>query len=73
MEAMRLKMEALQAHLTRRLARLATAGIADASASRSLARLKIEACRIFASAGGSRANFERLWPGLYEAALKRRL
>ena len=35
------------------------------------ARLKIEACRMFAAAGGSRANFERLWPSIFEGALKR--
>ena len=29
------------------------------------ARLKAEARRLFAKAGGSRANFERLWPSLY--------
>jgi hypothetical protein len=34
-------------------------------------RLKTQARRLFANAGGSRANFERLWPSLYEAALKR--
>jgi hypothetical protein len=34
-------------------------------------RLKTQARRLFADAGGSRANFERVWPSLYEAALKR--
>jgi hypothetical protein len=34
-------------------------------------RLKTQSRRIFANAGGSRANFERVWPSLYEAALKR--
>jgi hypothetical protein len=34
-------------------------------------RLKTRARRLFADAGGSRANFERVWPSLYEAALKR--
>ena len=34
-------------------------------------RLKLHARRMFALAGGSRANFERLWPSIYERALKR--
>ena len=34
-----------------------------------LNHLKEEARRLFAQAGGSRANFERLWPGMYEEAL----
>ena len=71
MEAMRLRVEALQAHLARRLARFAGAAAGGLPGPRALARLKIESCRIFASAGGSRANFERLWPALYEGALKR--
>jgi DNA-binding NarL/FixJ family response regulator len=35
----------------------------------SQAKLKAEARRLFASAGGSRANFERAWPGLYRELL----
>jgi hypothetical protein len=69
MEAMRLGVSAMEDHIVRRVPRLLAAGAAPAP--RALARLKLEACRIFASAGGSRANFERLWPSLYEAALKR--
>jgi DNA-binding response OmpR family regulator len=34
-------------------------------------RLKTRARRLFADAGGSHADFERVWPSLYEAALKR--
>ena len=34
-------------------------------------RLKLHARRMFARAGGSRANFERLWPSIYERALER--
>lgn len=34
-------------------------------------RVKIEACRIFARAGGTRANFERLWPSIYESVAAR--
>jgi hypothetical protein len=36
---------------------------------RSQSRLKADARRLFASAGGSRANFERIWPGLYRELL----
>lgn len=33
-------------------------------------RMKLEARRLFAEAGGSRANFERAWPSLYAGALR---
>jgi CheY-like chemotaxis protein len=33
-------------------------------------QVKEEARRLFADAGGSRANFERLWPAIYEDALR---
>jgi CheY-like chemotaxis protein len=36
---------------------------------RSQAKLKAEARRLFADAGGSRANFERAWPTLYRELL----
>jgi DNA-binding NarL/FixJ family response regulator len=36
---------------------------------RSQAKLKAEARRLFAAAGGSRANFERAWPALYREML----
>lgn len=72
MEAMRLGVDAIESHVVRRLARLGLMGTAtDALSPRMAARLKIEACRMFAVAGGSRANFERLWPSIYEAAAKR--
>lgn len=37
---------------------------------RSQSRLKADARRLFARAGGSRANFERIWPGLYRELLE---
>lgn len=37
---------------------------------RSQAKLKAEARRLFAAAGGSRANFERAWPALYREVLE---
>jgi CheY-like chemotaxis protein len=36
---------------------------------RSQSRLKADARRLFARAGGSRANFERVWPALYRELL----
>jgi DNA-binding NarL/FixJ family response regulator len=33
-------------------------------------RLKLETRRLFAQAGGTRANFERLWPAIYDGALR---
>lgn len=36
---------------------------------RSQSRLKADARRLFARAGGSRANFERIWPALYRELL----
>jgi CheY-like chemotaxis protein len=71
MEAMRQGVSAIEAHIARRLQRLMPAGAAHAPAARALARLKLEACRIFAAAGGSRASFERVWPSIYEGALRR--
>ncbi|MGZ5092894.1 MAG: hypothetical protein ACXWIP_17055, partial [Burkholderiales bacterium] len=38
--------------------------------SKSEERLKLEARRLFADAGGTRANFERLWPSMYDNALR---
>jgi hypothetical protein len=58
----------LEDDLVRRLARLDEVAGALPECTR---RLKTQARRLFADAGGSRANFERLWPSLYEAALKR--
>lgn len=75
MEAMQSGVDAMQAHIAGRLDKLYRSGNAAAKTlpSRSQARLKIETCRLFALAGGSRSNFERLWPAIYEGALKRRL
>lgn len=75
MDAMQSGVEAMQTHIARRLEKLES-GVNPRSKAlplRSQARLKIEACRLFALAGGSRSNFERLWPAIYEDALKRRL
>jgi len=67
-EAMAVRSHVLEDDLVRKLARANDAGgVLPACAQ----RLKQQARRQFASAGGSRANFERLWPALYEAALKR--
>jgi CheY-like chemotaxis protein len=33
-------------------------------------RLKLEARRIFTEAGGSPANFERMWPAIYDGAIR---
>lgn len=73
-EAVGAGLEAIVAHIARRLAARAGSGAnrPQPLGPRSMARLKIEACRMFGAAGGSRANFERLWPSIYEAALKRR-
>jgi DNA-binding NarL/FixJ family response regulator len=68
MEAMNSGMQAMQDYLARRLSKL---GAAAATQSRAQARIKIEARRIFAAAGGSRANFERSWPSILESALNR--
>ena len=37
---------------------------------RAQSRIKAEARRLFGLAGGSRANFERIWPGLYRELLE---
>lgn len=67
-EALAERSRMLEDDLVRRLARIPNGGeILPACA----VRLKQQSRRMFASAGGSRANFERLWPSLFEAALKR--
>jgi CheY-like chemotaxis protein len=68
MEAMKSRVQAMQDHIARRLSKLAPDAVAQ---SRARTRMKIEACRIFAAAGGSRANFERSWPTILEGALNR--
>ena len=57
--------EALIDSLARMRPSTAGAGARDGG----LGPLKAEARRLFAQAGGSRANFERLWPGIYRDAL----
>jgi len=72
-DAMSSGVRTMQDHIARRLGKLDRgAGAKDeALHARAQARLKIEACRMFAAAGGSRANFERLWPSIFEGAIKR--
>jgi len=67
-EALAVGSRGLEDDLVRRLGQLDDAEGALPERTR---RLKTQARRLFANAGGSRANFERLWPSLYEAALKR--
>jgi hypothetical protein len=71
-EAMSSGVQTMQDHIARRLVKLdSRLGEGDELQPRTQARLKIEACRIFAAAGGTRANFERLWPSILEGAIKR--
>lgn len=73
MEAMASGARAMEENIIRRLAKLEGDRICDDAALPPQAhqRLKLQARRMFALAGGSRANFERLWPSIYEGALKR--
>lgn len=73
-EAVGAGVEAIVAHIAGRLAARQHSGAnrAQQPGPRSIARLKVEACRIFGAAGGSRANFERLWPSIYDTATQRR-
>jgi hypothetical protein len=73
MEAVRSRLEAIQDHIARRLARARPKRGAEnpPAHARSHALVKRDAYRMYAEAGGSRANFERLWPAIYEGALKR--
>jgi hypothetical protein len=72
-EAMRTGVQTMQDHIARRLGRLdrGSGAAVEARHAHAQARLKIEACRMFTAAGGSRANFERLWPSIFEGAIKR--
>ena len=72
-EAMRTGVQTMQDHIARRLGRLDRGSGASDEARRvhAQARLKSEACRMFTAAGGSRANFERAWPSIFEGAMKR--
>jgi hypothetical protein len=67
-EALAAGSRVLEDDLVRRLGRLDDA---DGVLPERMRRLKTCARRLFANAGGSRANFERMWPALFEAALKR--
>jgi hypothetical protein len=67
-EALAVGSRDLEDDLVRRLGRLDDA---EGLLPERTRRLKTQARRLFANAGGSRANFERVWPSLYEAALKR--
>ena len=73
MEAMSSGGAVIRDQLVSRLARLRRSSGAEQLVVQpaSQAQLKVEARRLFAQAGGSRANFERLWPSIYEGALKR--
>jgi hypothetical protein len=68
MEALAVGAHALEDDLVRKLTRAHDAGGVLPGCAQ---RLKQHARRLFATAGGSRANFERLWPSLYETALTR--
>lgn len=72
MEAMTGEARAMQDNIVRHLAKL-DSEVSGAGATREKvhASLKLKARRRFASAGGTRANFERIWPSIYESALKR--
>ena len=72
-EAMRTGVQTIQDHIAHRLGRLdrGSGPAGEARRVHAQARLKIEACRMFTAAGGSRANFERLWPSIFEGATKR--
>jgi hypothetical protein len=68
MDALAAGSRLLEDHLVRRLDRLHRS---HGALPQWTDRLKTQARRLFADAGGSRANFERVWPSLYETALKR--
>ena len=72
MEAMASGARALEEQIVQRLAVLGE-GDKDKGAlqPRAQEQLKRQARRLFARAGGSPANFERLWPSIYERALER--
>jgi DNA-binding NarL/FixJ family response regulator len=73
MEAMSSRAQAMQERIVRRLAKgdVPTNGSQSPKLAQAQARLKLQTGRMFARAGGSKANFERLWPTIYEGALKR--
>lgn len=67
-EAMAVGSRILEDDLVRRLGRL---DVSEDVLPERTRRLKTQARRLFANAGGSRAHFERMWPSLFEAALQR--
>ena len=71
MEAFSAAAAAIREALVSSLARMRPAAAEPGAPVRKSAmnQLKEEARRLFAQAGGSRANFERLWPGMYDEAL----
>lgn len=71
MEALGLAAPAIRAALlgTLRRSRMGSAERLTAVRRSAVNQLKQNARRLFAEAGGSRANFERLWPTIYEEAL----
>jgi DNA-binding NarL/FixJ family response regulator len=71
MEALRSAGQRIRENLLSRLSRARAPGEAPALRRGSQALLKVEARRLFAQAGGSRANFERLWPSIYEDLVER--
>jgi CheY-like chemotaxis protein len=72
MDALSSATPAIREALVNRLARARPASVEGPAAVRASAlnQLKEEARRLFAEAGGSRANFERLWPAIYDEALR---
>ncbi|MEA3156992.1 MAG: Response regulator receiver domain [Betaproteobacteria bacterium] len=71
MDAMSARGHAMLQKLVARLGQLRQGTNAESTInSKSEERLKLEAHRLFADAGGSRANFERLWPSIYANALR---
>ena len=71
MEAMSAGAKTMQDHIIRRLARLRNTNTLAALPAKLQERLKVQTRRLFASAGGSPAHFERVWPSIYESALER--
>lgn len=71
-EALAAAAKAMQDNLVSGLERLPrNTQDADSTVKRVHDRLKRQTRRIFSSVGGTRANFERVWLSIYDAALKR--
>jgi CheY-like chemotaxis protein len=72
MEALRSAGHRIREQLVSRLARARAFPAGEGAPGRRgpQALLKLEARRLFAQAGGSRANFERLWPSIYDGILE---